>query len=264
MTTDVVMFLDDFDMLDCRLHELLMVVDRFIVIEGDHTFSGIPKPYHLTEAIAAGRYADYPITVVRAELSDVSMIRHQQMDWVTPETEDNWKREAKQREAARDLLAALPPDEIVLYGDLDEIPRAETVRTFSGPVSSLWMYYLVYSLRYRHPQPWCGTVIGCHADMGSSPLTQRGMRGAFPRIPNAGWHLGWFGDPETRMRKLAAHSHQELAAETGQKLAVDYPTKMLHVNNGVKLMDYDSTLGLPRWTEEGYAPEVWYKKWDPA
>jgi hypothetical protein len=39
---------------------------------------------------------------------------------------------------------------------------------------------------------------------------------------------------------------------------------MLHVNNGVKLMDYDSELGLPRWTEEGWAPEVWYKKWDPA
>jgi hypothetical protein len=66
------------------------------------------------------------------------------------------------------------------------------------------------------------------------------------------------------MRKLGAHSHQELAAETKDKLAVDYPTKMLHVNNGVKLLDYDFSLGLPKWVADGYAPEIWNKKWDPA
>ena len=131
MTTDVVMFLDDFDMLDCRIYELEGVVDRFIVIEGDHTFSGIPKPYHLPES-------GYPgITVVRVELGDVSMIRHQEMGWVTPSTEDNWKREEKQREAARSILASLPPDEVVIYGDLDEIPRREVIKAFDGAPASL-------------------------------------------------------------------------------------------------------------------------------
>lgn len=264
MTTDVFMFLDDFDMLACRVYELDPVVDRFIAIEGDFTFSGTPKPYHLSEAVERGELRIPKLEVVRAELGDISMIRAQHMEWVTPETEDNWKREEKQREAALVTLAALPRDEIVLYGDLDEIPRREVVAGFAGPPSALWMYYLVYSVQHRHPNPWCGTVIGRRSDMGSSPITMRLMRGMLPAIPDAGWHLGWFGDPETRMRKLHAHSHQELAAETGDGLAEDYPSQLLHVNNGVRLIDHDPSHGLPRWVGEGRGPAIWYRNWGQA
>jgi len=268
MTTDVVMFLDDFDMLDCRLFELGPVVDRFIIIEGDHTFSGIPKPYLLTEAIATGWYADYPITVVRAELGDTSMIPFRSKEWMTSEGEPNWRREEKQREAAGEILADLPGDELVIYGDMDEIPRREVVDGFKGQPwqpMCLWMYYLVYSLHYRHPTAWAGSVIGQRRHIGSSPLAVRdGRQKTYPRIPDSGWHLGWFGSPEDRMAKLAAHSHQELATETKGRLAVDYPTKMLHVNGGIHLVNYDFSQGLPRWVVDGYAPEIWSKKWDPA
>jgi beta-1,4-mannosyl-glycoprotein beta-1,4-N-acetylglucosaminyltransferase len=263
VTVDVFMFLDDFDMLDCRLYELDGIVDRFIVIEGDMTFSGIPKPYLLTEAMAAGRYSAYPITVVRAELGDTSMIPFQVRGWMTPESEPNWRREGKQRDAANHLLADLSGDDLVIYGDMDEIPRREIVAGFDGGPMCLWMYYLVYSLRYRHPIAWAGSVIGKRGSIGSSPKSVRHDRQwEYQRIPDAGWHLGWFGEPEDRMQKLAAHTHQELAEETKGGLAVDYPAQMIHVNSGVKLLDYDYDWGLPRWVSDGYAPEIWNKKWD--
>lgn len=264
MIVDVSMFLDDFDMLDCRLYELDGVVDRFVIIEADMTFSGIPKPYLLTEAMAAGRYATEPITIVRAELGDTSMIPFQAKEWMTPAGEPNWRREEKQRDAANSLLADLADDDLVIYGDMDEIPRREIVAGFDGSPMCLWMYYLVYSLRYRHPVAWAGPVIGRRRDLGSSPLFVRDDRQQrYPRIPDAGWHLGWFGEPEERMRKLAAHSHQELVAETKGRLALDYPVQMIHVNSGTQLLDYDFEMGLPRWVADGHAPEVWSKKWDP-
>ena len=70
MIIDTFLFNDEFDMLDIHLAITNHFVDRWIVLEASRTFSGIPKPYNLTENFA--RYqAQYPdrIQVVTLELT---------------------------------------------------------------------------------------------------------------------------------------------------------------------------------------------------
>jgi beta-1,4-mannosyl-glycoprotein beta-1,4-N-acetylglucosaminyltransferase len=44
MIYDCFMFCDELDLLEIRLHELADLVDKFVVVEGDLTLSGKPKP----------------------------------------------------------------------------------------------------------------------------------------------------------------------------------------------------------------------------
>lgn len=45
MIYDCIMFNDELDLLEIRLHHHAFV-DRFILIESTHTYSGQPKPLH--------------------------------------------------------------------------------------------------------------------------------------------------------------------------------------------------------------------------
>ena len=57
MIVDTTLFNDEFDMLDIHLSITKSYVDRWIILEGNKTWSGIPKLYNLTENL--GRYAKY-------------------------------------------------------------------------------------------------------------------------------------------------------------------------------------------------------------
>jgi len=45
MVYDCILYNGEDLMLEIRFHELHSIVDRFIICEGDHTFSGIKKEY---------------------------------------------------------------------------------------------------------------------------------------------------------------------------------------------------------------------------
>lgn len=246
------MFDNEFDMLDCRLHELSGLVDLFIVCEADHSFTGIPKAYHLTEALQQGRYADAPIEVMRARTGDTG--NKAMREWITPETRPFWWREMTQRRAANERLKDLPEDTIVMYGDLDEIPSRASLQAWDGIPRVMVMRLLIYSLKSILPSPWAGTVIGTIDRLGPDPHTIRETRWSFPIMDDAGWHLSWFGGPERRELKYTHQAHQELFASG--KLMHDYPSKMIHVDGQSLLFGYDGPR--PKWAEEGYAPSYWW------
>lgn len=241
MIVDVFMFDDEFDMLDCRLYQLDGVVDKYIAIEADHTVSGIPKPYHLTENL--NRYPDVPIEVVRVELGGV--------------TPDSWKRDARQRDAASELIADLPGDALMIYGDLDEMPRPEILKIFDGWPSCLVMTHLIYSAALYHPIPWYGPVIGPRRLLGGNNAT-RVDRVSFRHIYNAGWHLSWFGTPEDRIRKMRHFAHRELQEPVGDRVGSEYPAQHKHVD-GSNLLTWSGDV--PRWIADGLAPLHWTTAW---
>lgn len=262
MIVDVFMFDEEFDMLECRLHELEGAVDRFIAIEADTTFSGKRKKYHLSEHIEA--YEGVPLTVVQAEIDDPQPAEVPYRPWITPETAHCWVRENRQRNAAKKILAHLSPETWVIYGDLDEIPRRDVLLGYvyenkiNNPMTFEQRMH-IYSTNLVHPTPWAGSVIGKIADLGTDVAAVRDVKNGFEKIPNGGWHLSWFGSAKSRERKLTHFSHQELVPKIKDSVGSTLPLLRKHVD-GTPLLQYEDT-DLPTWIIDGHAPLSWTTKY---
>jgi beta-1,4-mannosyl-glycoprotein beta-1,4-N-acetylglucosaminyltransferase len=122
---DVCILFNEIDLLEIRIGELWNVIDHFVVIESNLTFSGRPKPFFF-EAYRDRfeRFAN-KITYHQFRPSELLDIRG-----LTPETmAERFALEALQRDAARVALTGIgaAEDDIVLLCDVDEIPRPEAV-----------------------------------------------------------------------------------------------------------------------------------------
>jgi hypothetical protein len=240
---DAFMFDDEFDMLDCRLYQLQGIVDLFVAIEGNRSVSGIPKPYHLTDNLS--RYPDVAIQIIQVPLDHV---------------EGDWNRDKYQRAGATDFLATLPRDTVLITGDLDEIPRRETVMGFPGFPISLIMPHLVYSAHWQHPQGWVGPGIAKLGDIpDATEVRYNGDRRHWPEVLDSGWHLSWFGTPETRQRKMRHFAHQELVPTIGDRVGDEFPRQHMHVDGKTTLIPYEGDW--PHWIADGLAPDYWMETW---
>lgn len=196
MIFDCFLYAGEADMLATRLHELEHVVDWFVVVEAAETFQGGKR--------------------------DTSEIKHPKVLHVIADlpSGDAWTREAAQREQIRDgldMLHAGPYDTIVL-SDVDEIwSPSVPVSRLPGPFSILELRMYVYNFGFQHPDPWPGPVVCKVKDLPPASLgTFQALRSVrlHPkphRVPNAGWHLSWFGGSDARTRKLRSFSHTEFA-----------------------------------------------------
>lgn len=250
MLVDVFPLHDELDMLEFRLRVLDPVVDRFVIVEADRTFSGNKKPFYYGDN--AGRFAwakdkiiHHPVTV------NPNIVR----PGVPPPAAFDpahqcWKIEHAQRNAMLSPLKDFPGDTQILFGDVDEIPRRDAVHylknavdTDSGPIVFL-MHMFSYNLRFLRNLLWHGTIF---TDMNTLRETgcqsMRDMKDHMATgINNCGWHLSWFGGAERIVHKLESFSHQEYnkdeykdplriahCIETGEALLPDANGKPIHV-----------------------------------
>src|SRR5688572_27564099 len=104
---------DELDMIECRLTELENIPNlTHVFVEADVDHQDHPKPYHLTENIERFDQWKDRLVVVRASGLPTAS-----------ENPDPWAREHAQREFVREAFTDAEPDDVILHGDLDEIPR---------------------------------------------------------------------------------------------------------------------------------------------
>lgn len=120
---DVVTFFNEFDMLEARLRLLDAHVDAFVIIEANHTFSGLPKPWNFD--VQAARFAPWAHKIVQHRwVIDLTSARWRLTRWLKGKR-FAWSIESGQRDAALAALAALvgfAPSDRVVFGDVDGSP----------------------------------------------------------------------------------------------------------------------------------------------
>lgn len=188
---------DELSMVVARLAAMRSAGVHHLAVEGDITFRGTPKPYHL---LAWQRtHHDPDLTVIGLPL--------------TPDP-DPWVVEAEQRNSLLGLAAASfdpKPDDLILSCDADEIVRPSALErimeaTEAGPVV-LAMRHHWYSPGWIDPAPWLKARAFRWRDR---PAELHNLRlAAMPTVPDAGWHFSWFGGPEAVHTKLRSFSHAE-------------------------------------------------------
>lgn len=235
MIVDCVMagYRADIDMLVCRMTELDSVVDRFVIVDSPRTFGGQPKPSWVEQGL--GRLMPWEAKTVWINGSNDPLPEH-------PRHHEYDAREIAQGELYRHALTDLEPDDIILIGAADEIPRVQEFR----PGTVLQMRQHVYDLQTVcriTGAPWNTSVIR-YGDLDPDrPIVEQlyHHRYKWPIVPDAGWHLTYFGGPDAVKEKL-------LALIPGRDVAE-------WVWAFQPLYDYEGH-DWPRWAAD--APPVWW------
>ena len=204
---DAFLFNDELGLLELRLRHLAGTVDHVVIVEADRTFSGLPKPLHFAESGMDTTW--FPGTVEGVVVS-------------LPEDARPWDRENAQRGAlGAHLVGRAAPDDLLLIGDVDELPRPDVLLRLADTLrepARLRMVDALYHANWHQPRPWTlGPVVTRLAGLDHPSI--RGTLGerlsddarfVEEYVPDAGWHLSFLGGPDAVVAKLAAYSHQEL------------------------------------------------------
>lgn len=241
---DTFRYNDEVEMLETRIEENWNVVDYFIVVESPMAFVGTPKEMGFAAAIAAGNYSRWMSKIIHVTC-DLYHIN-------TPnDNESNqhrgWAREFATTDCVQfGLGPRAGPDDIVMYGDTDEIPRPNLISALqmcSAEMSALGTPTLpmerqqalrlsgprfLGSWKWQHypgfPAQWTGTTILLrHALLNRGGGAFRG-HGALPVtaiIADGLWHCSTciFGNLQRLYNKLDRWSEQGATASIRKQLS---------------------------------------------
>jgi beta-1,4-mannosyl-glycoprotein beta-1,4-N-acetylglucosaminyltransferase len=198
---------NEIDLLELRLNELWDVVDIFVIAEAKTTFTGNSKPMCLPDN--AERLAKYMHKIRYVVVEDF------------PEGISNWGREEYQRNEMKKELSDVLPDDILVFSDVDEIPRAKVIQSIAErgiqpkEVYCLSLDWYSFYLNIKISEKWerIGPRIIRAGDLSEFQSLRRVMgptRGWARdmmrqiksswrmghwvkriRVPDAGWHFTW-------------------------------------------------------------------------
>lgn len=229
MVYDCFLFNNEFEILDIRLHELSSVVDKFVLVESTVTHTNKQKKLHFLEN--KSRFKKFQNKIIHIIVKD------------TPDVNLAWIINDYQFSQMMRGLKNCKPDDVILIGDLDEIPKAEKVSEWKDRPGSLKIfeqilcYYFLNCVEYANP-PWQGTRMILYKNL-------LGLRSTWIAkfskvdvvIPQGGWHFSYMGGVKKIQQKIAAQAHQEYNNEhynTPEKIAKAMLEKKDIYNHGNK------------------------------
>lgn len=217
---------DELDLLEFRLNYLAPVVDRFVIVEAPLTFSG--KTKSLAFADNEVRYARWSSKIIH-RVADLPALGD-----VHPR-----RREAAQKSTIREALRGVADTDLVLVGDLDEIPFREVVAELRDDLQAptrLVMRWSMYRANFEAPHTWADGTKACRgrdladehemgALLGVSGAPHMAGRDSH-RLHDAGWHLSYIGSPQFVRSKVGAicerrFDRQDLVADSHLERCLD-------------------------------------------
>jgi beta-1,4-mannosyl-glycoprotein beta-1,4-N-acetylglucosaminyltransferase len=198
-------YTDEAELTEIVLNELDSVVDGFIFLESSHTYQMQPRkefpafPFK-GDKIFHRTFTEYPPEAFNMKADKIEEL-------VTSKYIDILKE------------IGVQPEDILLYGDADEIPYTETVKELiphvkTGDIYALSMVFCNYWINcLSHEHPWTHFKVfnfQTLLDIGGSPQENIRKKTTGTIIENGGWHWSWMMGRERIVKKLESYSHYEL------------------------------------------------------
>lgn len=221
MVFDCFTFFNELDLLEFRLRLLSDVVDKFVICESNLTFSGNTKPYNFQDN--RERFKNWEDKIIYLPIEqDKEGMTFEKVSKYSPNN-GPFLLEYQQRNALLYASELMKDEDVVLMGDLDEIPDP---RAITGLIQSdiilnginnavsfpmLFHYYYMNCQMEGYDRIWNGTV-ACFADYfkEAGPQHLRNIRNNFTRIPViAGYHFSYLGGPDKVKTKIESFAHTE-------------------------------------------------------
>lgn len=213
---DCFTFFNEKELLNLRINILKDYVDGFILIEANHTFSGIHKSYNAINYLQELRLNSDKIRVIEVDTSDLL------------QEEDSWIRERRQKNALKNVIHEYDDDSVFILSDCDEIINPKYLKDYIDLIKQdikTPCRFVTDTLSTR------ADLTVYHKDNGYEKLevgiiahkfcvqhyTHDLLRYHF--VANylydkgekltTGWHFTWMGDGENRVNKLISFSHNK-------------------------------------------------------
>jgi beta-1,4-mannosyl-glycoprotein beta-1,4-N-acetylglucosaminyltransferase len=236
---DGVLYNGEADVLECRLTELSQVVDKFVIVEGDKSFTGIPRVRDSRERFAV--WAD-------------------KIHWVDVETPVDsyaWNVEQAVRNRLVDEFKSLgvEADDVVTVCDVDEIWSPSMLESFAKAWHAVMMRHLIFSVHWEGPLELTCIAGPFGLIHDTADQMRRVHRDSMPKIAG-GWHLGWMGGQQRCVDKLRQFSHQEYNKGDIEAMIADC-FRMGTFIEGTVLDERLVTADWPRWIVSGLHPKSW-------
>ena len=253
---DSFIFYNEIDLLYYRLSIMDKYVDKFILVESTHTFTGQKKPlFYLENKNNFDKFNDKILHII---VND--------MPYKYPNINYNlnhqWENEYYQRNCIKKGIDTLinenylNDEDIILTSDVDEIPnpnilinaKNNTLEYNRDKLNRLALDMYYYNLYYRigEGSNWHGIKLFTFKAYKNINLTFQQMRiwehsNNVPVVNNGGWHLSYFGDINFIINKIGSYSHQEYNNEN----YLDKNTLIYKIKNGINLLNNTSLLYIP-------------------
>lgn len=239
MIYDCIPFFNELDILKLRMQIMAPYVDRFVLEESTVTFSGEPK--EMIFAKHREMFAEFAEKIIYVAVDDSPM------EGVTTHERDKYQK----NQLIRGMTEA-KSDDIVIFGDVDEIPNPQALQKILRDFDPEKVYHLAQRMFYCflnieevsgnllsitgefsgvERKRWLGTKI---CSFGSLPkegiVYLREVSTEDPRsvrVTDGGWHFGYMGgDGERDVAKrigvkVQAAAHQEYNKASYLNEAVD-------------------------------------------
>jgi beta-1,4-mannosyl-glycoprotein beta-1,4-N-acetylglucosaminyltransferase len=229
MVYDCVPFFNELDILKLRLGVMNPYVDRFIIEEASMTFSGEPK--ELCFEKNREMFAEYldKITYIVVRDTPVKAVTHE--------------RDYFQKNRLIEGLKDAGPEDIIIFGDVDEIPNPEVLQDIIQNFDKEKVYHLAQRNFYAflNMEERSGRLLSITGEFPDIALDKRKwlctkicsissippegivrLRDLVPpsdersvRVPDGGWHFGYMGGHQEMNAarrigvKVRAAAHQE-------------------------------------------------------
>lgn len=230
MVIDCIPFFNELDILKLRLHILDPLVDRFVIEEATHTFSGLPKDLCFEKNREMFEEFLPKITYLVVDNS--------------PEEISTHERDKFQKNALAKALTDASDEDVLILSDVDEIPNPAVLQELVKRFDPDKIYHLaqrnfycylnmeevsgnLLSITGEFPgverRMWLGTKVFAKKNIPESGIID--LREISPedprsvRVANGGWHFGYMGschetDVSRRVgTKVVAAAHQEYNTE---------------------------------------------------
>lgn len=223
---DCFVYFNEDTVLDIRLHELDSVVDYFVIAEATKTHQYRPKPLNFD----INKFPEFKDKIIYVVVDDIP-------DNPTPGV-TNWLAQQHQCDALVRGLAGADDNDIAMLSDLDEIPRASTVKewlTQAYLTGSNYRFILdshYWWLNSASIGDWPhGPLMTRVKNFRDIPMNKWKARTGFPEINiyHSGWHYSYIGDAVQRAKKLESFAHMECNNDTYRQSCVEAAEKALTV-----------------------------------
>jgi len=247
------------DLLECRLRELEGTGVHHVIIEGSLTFQGRPK--ELTFPGSRERFGPW--------LDQITYLPYRPgTDKPGKEPGEAWAREHSSRQAAIIGLAEtdVEPGDIILHGDVDEIPSREAIASLRGHAAEitpckLELRFFMFAVDWEVPWRWHAPSVMRYGQLWDFTQLRETSWPVYPHVRPAGWHLTWLGGEQAAREKVRAFSHVEAIPETeaGLERGRYYREGVWWAGSG---RGYETQF-TARDVDETW-PEWIYRSWDPV